>query len=79
MTDFNARFFAYDEHTDFEDEKAVRSISDTVLDALYHPERPRPVGESPLGEIARQYVLLFDSVLNSPLTGLLRIGFGFKA
>ncbi|KAI0052312.1 terpenoid synthase [Auriscalpium vulgare] len=48
-------FFVFDEFTDKEDGKGVRKYVDIVVDAIEHPDRPRPAGEHVLGEITRQF------------------------
>jgi Delta6-protoilludene synthase len=58
-------FFVFDEYSDIEDEHTVRELSDIVMDALRNPDKPRPRGESIVGEIARQYVLISCSVVLS--------------
>ncbi|KAI0650908.1 terpenoid synthase [Trametes meyenii] len=47
-------FFVIDEYTDVESASAVREMVEVVIDATYHPEKPRPAGESILGEMTRQ-------------------------
>ena len=47
-------FFLVDEYTDVEPEPVVREMVDVVIDALNHPDRPRPEGEIILGVVAQQ-------------------------
>ncbi|EED77016.1 predicted protein, partial [Postia placenta Mad-698-R] len=44
-----------DEYTDVESASAVREIVDIVNDAINNPHKPRPDGESILGEMTRQF------------------------
>ncbi|KAF7296929.1 Terpene cyclase [Mycena indigotica] len=46
-------FFVIDEHTDVAATAVVRQQADMIMDAIRHPNRPRPVGEWIGGEIAR--------------------------
>ncbi|KAI9442056.1 terpenoid synthase [Lactarius psammicola] len=55
--DLAVLYFMYDEYTDNLDEDGVRACADEVMDALRHPHKERPQGESKLGEIARQFWL----------------------
>ncbi|KAF9049393.1 hypothetical protein BDZ89DRAFT_1154657 [Hymenopellis radicata] len=41
--------------TDEADVETVQELARIVMDALRHPHRPRPSGESVVGEIARQF------------------------
>ena len=50
-------FFALDEHTDVCDTKGTRVHREATMDAIIHPETPRPQGEPVIGEIARQWVV----------------------
>ena len=45
-----------DELTDKADGDGARFYAEMVMDALRNPDKERPQGEPPLGEIARQYV-----------------------
>ncbi|THH07387.1 hypothetical protein EW146_g9336, partial [Bondarzewia mesenterica] len=47
-------FFIFDAFSDVEDEVGVRAQRDIIMDALKNPHKPRPEGESILGEITRQ-------------------------
>ncbi|KAI0345597.1 terpenoid synthase [Trametopsis cervina] len=47
--------FLVDEYTDVEPESVVRDMINVVIDALHNPYRPRPEGETVLGEITRQF------------------------
>lgn len=49
-------FFAIDECTDVQSPQVVRHIADIVMDALKNPDRPRPQGETRLGEVSKQLV-----------------------
>lgn len=60
-------FFLVDEYTDVEESHVVREMVDVVLDAMRHPQKPRPVGEVILGEIARQCVQFNSVQILSPL------------
>ncbi|KAF8919623.1 terpenoid synthase [Mucidula mucida] len=48
-------FFVFDDITDEADVETVQELANNVMDALRHPHRPRPSGESVVGEIARQF------------------------
>ncbi|KAI0658651.1 terpenoid synthase [Cubamyces menziesii] len=48
-------FFIIDEYTDVESEDVVKEMVDVAFDAVHHPERARPVGETILGEVVRQF------------------------
>ncbi|KAI0058755.1 terpenoid synthase [Artomyces pyxidatus] len=47
--------FVFDDYTDRVDGAGVQAYADIVLDALHNPHKPRPEGESVIGEIARQF------------------------
>jgi hypothetical protein len=47
-------FFVFDEYTDAGTAADVQILSDIVIDALHHPDIPRPQGENVIGEITRQ-------------------------
>lgn len=47
-------FFVIDEHTDVLDEASVQALADISMDALLNPTKPRPDGESVIGEMTRQ-------------------------
>ena len=49
-------FYVFDEYTDIADGEGAGHIRDIVMDALYHPEKPRPEGEHLLGEMTREFV-----------------------
>jgi hypothetical protein len=51
-------FFVLDEYTDTLDADGVRVHCDACMDAILHPDKPRPVGDSLIGEITRQYVFV---------------------
>lgn len=59
--------YIFDEFTDVESEKTTRKLGEILMDGLRNPHKPRPENESPLGEIARQYVLrlTFSDMLTS--------------
>ncbi|KAI0706366.1 terpenoid synthase [Earliella scabrosa] len=48
-------FFLFDEYSDVEYEKTVQEFARIVMDALRNPHKPRPAGESLLGEVSRQF------------------------
>ncbi|KAL1938253.1 hypothetical protein VTO73DRAFT_11897 [Trametes versicolor] len=48
-------FFVFDEQTDIADTARTRELADIVIDAVRHPDRPRPEGEPIVGEITRQF------------------------
>ncbi|KAK3364561.1 terpenoid synthase [Lasiosphaeria hispida] len=48
-------FYLFDEYTDVSAPAATRALADVVMDALRNPSTPRPEGEFPLAELARQY------------------------
>jgi hypothetical protein len=64
-------FYAFDEYTDVENGAGARKIADIMIDALHHPEKLRPVGEIPLGELARQYVARRSALTLQPSPCLL--------
>ena len=45
-----------DEYTDVEPAHIVKDMSAIVMDALENPSKPRPEGETMLGEITRRSV-----------------------
>ena len=47
-------FFVIDEHTDILDAASVQALAETSMDALLNPMKPRPDGESVIGEMTRQ-------------------------
>lgn len=51
-------FFTFDEYSDVSDEFETRRQADSMVDALRHPEKPRPEGEWVGGEVTRQYVAI---------------------
>ena len=46
--------FVYDEFADVLDKDGAKKQAEIVMDALRNPAKPRPEGESLIGEIARQ-------------------------
>ncbi|KAL7282764.1 terpenoid synthase [Trametes coccinea BRFM310] len=48
-------FFIIDEYTDVEPAPVVREMIDAVIDAVHNPYKPRPAGETILGEVVRQF------------------------
>ncbi|KAI0677719.1 terpenoid synthase [Trametes maxima] len=54
--DLMNEFFVIDEYTDVEPAAAVREMVEVAIDAAYHPAKPRPTGETILGEMTRQLV-----------------------
>ena len=54
--DFANFSFVYDEFADVLDKEAAREQANIVMDAFRNPAKPRPEGESIIGEITRQYV-----------------------
>lgn len=46
--------FSFDEYSDNVSESEAQGMVDIIMDALHHPNEPRPVGESIFGEIAKQ-------------------------
>ncbi|KAK4209928.1 isoprenoid synthase domain-containing protein [Rhypophila decipiens] len=54
-SDFIALLYVYDEYTDVADEQEAQSLGQIVLDAMYNPDKSRPAGENPVGELARQF------------------------
>lgn len=63
-------FFVFDEKSDVSDGRETRRQADSIMDALYHPDKPRPEGEWIGGLITQQCVSSFrqpsTSVLTSP-------------
>lgn len=47
-------FLLLDEYTDNCNTENTRGVCDMTMDAIRHPEKPRPVGEPVFGEMARQ-------------------------
>ena len=47
-------FFVFDEYTDALDEAGTRALADISMDAALSPSKPRPEGESVIGEISKQ-------------------------
>ncbi len=47
-------FFIFDEHSDKCEADEVWKQVDIIMDALHHPDKPRPEGEWIGGEVARQ-------------------------
>lgn len=47
-----------DEYTDVESAVGAQEISAIVLDALHNPDKPRPAGESIIGEMTRELVCI---------------------
>ncbi|KAI0675633.1 terpenoid synthase [Trametes maxima] len=48
-------FFVFDEYTDVMDASGTQELADIIIDAVKNPGRPRPSGESVVGEITRQF------------------------
>lgn len=48
-------FFLYDEYSDHQTVEVAREVADTMMDALRNPHKPRPEGDSVVGEIVRQF------------------------
>ena len=46
--------FVFDEQTDALSAAEVRVIADISMDAALNPSKPRPEGESVIGEISKQ-------------------------
>jgi hypothetical protein len=57
-TDLMTLFYAFDEYSDVEDEVVTRQMADALIDGIRNPDKPRPQGESCLGKMARQSVIL---------------------
>ncbi|KAF8902796.1 isoprenoid synthase domain-containing protein [Gymnopilus junonius] len=53
--DFMHAFFMLDEHTDPLPTDQVIIHCEVTMDAILHPDKPRPEGEPIIGEIARQF------------------------
>lgn len=49
-------FYVFEEQTDESDAPHAQALADIVIDAMTHPEKPRPAGEPIVGEIAKQCV-----------------------
>lgn len=47
-------FFTLDEHTDTCNMEDTKIHCEATMDAIIHPNKPRPEGEPIIGEIARQ-------------------------
>jgi Delta6-protoilludene synthase len=50
--------FVFDEYSDIENEYTVRQLGDVMMDTLHNPNKRRRKGESIIGEMTRQYVLI---------------------
>ncbi|KAH9885845.1 terpenoid synthase [Cubamyces lactineus] len=48
-------FFLFDDITDLLDELDASIVAEASMDALMHPDRARPEGESVIGEVTRQF------------------------
>ncbi|KAF7979340.1 hypothetical protein HWV62_42763 [Athelia sp. TMB] len=48
-------FFTLDEYTDLCDGPGAKALCDATMDAILNPDKPRPKGESIIGEITRQF------------------------
>ncbi|KAG5720012.1 Pentalenene synthase [Termitomyces sp. T112] len=48
-------FFAFDAYTDIAVPHEAQQLASIVMDGLRNPDKPRPSGESVIGEIARQF------------------------
>ncbi|KAI0661795.1 terpenoid synthase [Cubamyces menziesii] len=48
-------FFLFDDHTDLMDELDASIVAGASMDALMHPDKARPEGESVIGEATRQF------------------------
>ncbi|KAI0248889.1 terpenoid synthase [Lactifluus subvellereus] len=64
--DLMVLFFIYDEFTDKVNADGARAYADLVMDVLRNPDVERPLGESKLGEITRQFWLRAISVASGP-------------
>ncbi|KAI0066268.1 terpenoid synthase [Artomyces pyxidatus] len=53
--DLNVLLFVIDDFTDRVDGDGVQTYVNMVMDAMRNPHKPRPAGESVIGEIARQF------------------------
>jgi hypothetical protein len=51
-------FFVLDKYTDTLDADGARVHCDACMDAILHPDKPRPEGDPLIGEITRQYVFV---------------------
>ncbi|KAI0062482.1 terpenoid synthase [Artomyces pyxidatus] len=49
--------FVFDDYSDQVDGEGVQAYVDMVMDAIHHPHKPRPAGESVVAEVARQFWL----------------------
>ena len=72
--------YVFDEYTDIADGEGVERIRKITLDALRHPEKPRPGGEHLLGEMTREFVssLPSQSYAISPLPRFQVSGFAHR-
>ncbi|KAG0702642.1 terpenoid synthase [Suillus ampliporus] len=55
VCDFMNLAFLIDDDSDGSEEGEVRKQKDAIMDALRHPDKPRPKGEWVCGEMARQF------------------------
>ncbi|KAJ7102374.1 isoprenoid synthase domain-containing protein [Mycena belliarum] len=53
--DWITLFFLVDHCTDMQSEKTARQMVDIALDALNNPEKPRPEGETMLGQATKEF------------------------
>jgi len=70
-------FYVFDEYTDIADGEGASKIRDTVMDAMRNPHKPRPEGELLVGEMAREFVTILDTLLLTSLIPSVSLASGF--
>ena len=51
--DLMVLFYAFDEYSDVLNGPEAQAVADILMDGVRHPNKPRPEGELPIGELAR--------------------------
>ena len=54
-------YIAIDDQTDIESAPAAREVTDIMIDALNHPDKPRHEGEDILGQMVKESVIVFHT------------------
>ena len=62
------------ESMDIESTPEACQMVEIAIDALRHPDKPRPEGEFILGELTRQFVSFLHISTSQPLTSRWKIG-----
>ena len=61
-----------DDQTDVESVPTVQELTDIMIDALNHPDKPRPEGEAILGRMVKEFVIFHAT---APASGSLPSSF----